>query len=162
MIDAKRLLDALVGGSGQGGPPRPPSPEDVSRLIGQALSNAGQTGFATTARQMFGQAAEGLTDAARQINQGTGQVGAGVDQAVAKAAGVSSTDELAQKAKDFVGQNPGAVQAAAAGLAGLLFASRPGRGGAGHLAGPGGPPPLRGGPPTRGPQPPPPPPAPPP
>lgn len=40
MIDAKRLLDAIVGGSAQGGPSRPPGVEDVSRLIGQALEGA--------------------------------------------------------------------------------------------------------------------------
>ena len=106
MIDARRLLDALVGGSAQSGSQRPQGAEDVSRLIGQALENVRQTGFGATARQVFGQATGGLTDAARQINQGTGSVGAGVDQAVSKAAGVGSTDELAQKAKDFVSQNP--------------------------------------------------------
>src|SRR3982751_3699361 len=88
MIDAKRLLDALVGGSAQGGSQRPQGVEDVSRLIGQALESARQTGIGATARQVFGQAAEGLGDAARQLNQGTGNLGAGVDQAVAKAAGV--------------------------------------------------------------------------
>ncbi|HKG77490.1 MAG TPA: DUF533 domain-containing protein [Beijerinckiaceae bacterium] len=138
MIDARRLLDALVGGSAQSGSQRPQGAEDVSRLIGQALENVRQTGFGATARQVFGQATGGLTDAARQINQGTGSVGAGVDQAVSKAAGVGSTDELAQKAKDFVSQNPGAASAAAAGLAGLLLSSRQGRGLAGNLAGLGG------------------------
>ena len=138
MIDARRLLDALVGGSTQSGSQRPQGAEDVSRLIGQALESVRQTGFAGTARQVFGQATGGLTDAARQINQGTGSVGAGVDQAVAKAAGVGSTDELAQKAKDLVSQNPSAASAAAAGLAGLLLSSRQGRGLAGNLAGLGG------------------------
>ena len=89
MIDAKRLLDALVGGSAQGGSQRPQGVEDVSRLIGQALESVRQTGIGATARQVFGQAAEGLGDAARQLNQGTGNLGAGVDQAVAKAAAYS-------------------------------------------------------------------------
>src|SRR3954471_5881256 len=138
MIDAKRLLDALVGGSAQGGSQRPQGVEDVSRLIGQALESARQTGIGATARQVFGQAAEGLGDAARQLNQGTGNLGAGVDQVVAKAAGVQSTGELVQKAKDVVSQNPGAAQAAVAGLAGLLLTSRQARGVAGNLAGLGG------------------------
>jgi len=138
MIDAKRLLDALVGGSAQGGSQRPQGVEDVSRLIGQALESVRQTGIGATARQVFGQAAEGLGDAARQLNQGTGNLGAGVDQAVAKAAGVQSTGELVQKAKDVVSQNPGAAQAAVAGLAGLLLTSRQARGVAGNLAGLGG------------------------
>jgi uncharacterized membrane protein YebE (DUF533 family) len=135
MIDVKRVLDALVGGSGQGGAARPQGLQDVSRLIEQALGSVRQNGFAATAQQVFGQATGGLADAARQINQGTGGVGASVDQAVAQAAGVGSTDELAQKARDFVGQNPGAASAAAAGLAGLLLSSRQGRGLAGNLAG---------------------------
>src|SRR5215210_260884 len=138
MIDAKRLLDALVGGSAQGGSQRPQGVEDVSRLIGQALENVRQTGIGATARQVFGQATEGLSDAARQLNQGTGNVGAGVDQAVVKAAGVQSTGELVQKAKDVVSQNPGAAQAAVVGLAGLLLTSRRARGVAGNLAGLGG------------------------
>jgi len=135
MIDVKRVLDALVGGAGQGGAGRPQGLQDVSRLIEQALGSVRQSGFAATAQQVFGQAAGGLTDAARQIDQKTGGVGASVDQAVARATGVGSTDELAQKARDYVGQNPGAASAAAAGLAGLLLSSRQGRGLAGNLAG---------------------------
>jgi uncharacterized membrane protein YebE (DUF533 family) len=135
MIDVKRVLDALVGGSGQGGAQPPQGLQDVSRLIEQALGSVRQSGFAATAQQVFGQAAGGLTDAARQIDQKTGGVGASVDQAVARATGVGSTDELAQKARDYVGQNPGAASAAAAGLAGLLLSSRQGRGLAGNLAG---------------------------
>ena len=138
MIDARKLLDALVGGGSQGGAQGSRSLDEVSRLIGQALESVRQTGFANTAQQVFGQAAGGLSDAARQLNQSTGSVGAGVDQAVARAAGVQSTDELAKKAKDFLGQNPGATSAAAAGLAGLLLTSRQGRGIAGNLAGLGG------------------------
>jgi uncharacterized membrane protein YebE (DUF533 family) len=99
-MDAKRLLDTLLGALAQIGQPAQPSP-------GQAPT-MGQSGPAA----QDGQRAPGslglppkVTDTVQQV---TGQ----------------TPDQLLHKARTVVEQHPGLAQAAAIGVAGLLFGTR--------------------------------------
>lgn len=134
MVDAKRLLDALIGALSQGGTQGAPA---LSERAGQALEAVKGSEAGTLIAEVLGQATQGLREATQQVDRRSG-FSADLDHAVAKATGGQSTDELLHKAKEFVGQNPGLAQAALAGVAGLLLTSRKGRGIAANIAGLGG------------------------
>jgi uncharacterized membrane protein YebE (DUF533 family) len=68
-----------------------------------------------------------------QRQGGTPKLGSQVDQAVGQLTG-QSTDQLLQKAKNVLAQNPGLAQAGLIGLAGLLFGKRKSGGMSGNLA----------------------------
>jgi uncharacterized membrane protein YebE (DUF533 family) len=68
-----------------------------------------------------------------QKQGGTPDLGSQVGQAVGRLTG-QSTDQLLQKAKDVLAQNPGLAQAGLIGLAGLLFGKRKSGGMSGNLA----------------------------
>lgn len=145
MFDAKRLLDALVGGSGSAGRgPGQPGPGGLADIIGSVLNQLGQGAQAAnqatggTAGQVLGQATSGLSDLARAANQATGGAGTQLDQSVGQLTGGQTAGDLAQKARDFAAQNPGAAGAAALGAAGLILGTRQGRSLAGQAAGLGG------------------------
>jgi uncharacterized membrane protein YebE (DUF533 family) len=109
VIDAKKLLDTLLGAAAQIGQPAQPSP--------------GQT---PTTRQSG--SAPGSQSAAGPLG-----VPPKVNETVQQVTG-QTADQLFQKAKTVIEQNPGLAQAAAVGVAGLLFGSRrKGRGVTGKL-----------------------------
>ena len=104
MIDAKRLLDLLVGASSRPGP-----------AGGTGQPQGGQSGgFLQGAFEAFGRMG---AEANRQLGQ-----------AAQQATGGRSGAELAEKAKDFMNRNPGLAEAALMSVAGLLLGSRQGRG----------------------------------
>jgi uncharacterized membrane protein YebE (DUF533 family) len=116
MFDARKLLDALLGAAAQVGQPGQtgqPGPQGSGAAAGPGGAPSGsppaqQTPLAGLPPQ--------VTEA---VQRTTGQ----------------SPDQLLQAAKSVVEQHPGLVQAAAVGLAGLLFGSRKaGRGRSSGLA----------------------------
>jgi uncharacterized membrane protein YebE (DUF533 family) len=141
MVDARRILDALVGASAKPGAAGTEQQRSFLEEAMQAFGQPGQAGFGTIG-QVLGQAGEGLRDMARQANEATGGAGQKVDRALGEAAqqvtGGRSGAELAQKAKDFMDKNPGVAEAALMSLAGLLLGTRRGRGLATGVAGLGG------------------------
>lgn len=92
-MDAKKLLDTLLGAAAQIGQPAQPAPRQAPGP-GQSGSDNPSLGLPPKINQT--------------VQQVTGQ----------------TPDELLRKAKTVVEQNPGLAQAAAIGLAGLLFGSR--------------------------------------
>jgi uncharacterized membrane protein YebE (DUF533 family) len=110
VIDAKKLLDILLGAAAQIGQPAKPSPGQAPAAAagasgGNNAAPAGSLGLPPKVNET--------------VHQVTGQ----------------SPDQLLRKAKDVVERNPGLAQAAAIGLAGLLFGARKrGRGLPGRLA----------------------------
>lgn len=136
-FDAKRLLDAVVGALSEGAAAVGQGSQNLTGQAGQALQAARESQAGAIAGQVLGQAVQGVKDAGQRLDQSTG-LRAGLDNAAAQAAGVKSADELVQKAREFMGQNPGLTQGALAGVAGLLLTTRKGRGLAAKVAGLGG------------------------
>src|SRR3954468_25026090 len=106
MFDARKLLDALVGAAGQLGQSTGLQPSQPQTQSGQAPAPGqgqapSQGGSATIAGQVD-----------QTLRQVTGQ----------------GTDQLVQKAKDVMAQNPALAPAVMVGLAGL-FSARRGSGG---------------------------------
>jgi uncharacterized membrane protein YebE (DUF533 family) len=104
MIDAKRLLDLLVGAISRPGP-----------AGGTGQPQGGQPGgFLQGAIEAFGRMG---AEANRQLGQ-----------AAQQATGGRSGAEIAQQAKDFMNRNPGLAEAALMRVAGILLGTRQGRG----------------------------------
>lgn len=141
MVDARRLLDALVGASAKPGAGEGAQQRSFLQDAIEAFGRPGQAGFGTIG-QVLGQATEGLRDMAQTANQATGGAGQKVDQALGRAAqqvtGGQSGQQIADKAKNFMQRNPGLAEAALMSVAGLLLGTRRGRGLAGGVAGLGG------------------------
>lgn len=140
MVDAKRLLDALMGASS-----RPGQGQAGGGFLDQAMRAFGeltQGPAATTAGNVLGQATDGLKEGAQRLNQATGGVGSQVDQAARGMAGQvmggQTADQYVTKAKEFMGRHPGLAEAALLGVAGILLGSRRSRGIATNMAGLGG------------------------
>jgi uncharacterized membrane protein YebE (DUF533 family) len=104
MIDARRLLDSLLGQMGNA------NTGNIKDVIGNVLK----------------QATDGVRDGARDINAATG-VGDKISGAAKGATGGKSAADLLQTAKDMIAKNPGMAGAAAAGVGGLLLGTRGGR-----------------------------------
>lgn len=117
MVDARRLLDLLVGASSKPGPAGQPGEQ--------------QGGFLQGALDAFGRSGQGGQAA-------PGGLGGALGQIIGQATGGQSGGQLAQKAKDFVNRNPGLAEAALMSVAGILLGSRQGRGIARSVAGLGG------------------------
>ena len=110
MIEAKKLLDILLGAAAE---IRQPAPSQPVPGPGAGSGAAAQNGSAPA----------GSLDLPPKVNETVQQVTG------------RTPDQLLRKAKDVMEQNPGLAQAAAIGLAGLLFgARRRGRGLPGGLA----------------------------
>jgi uncharacterized membrane protein YebE (DUF533 family) len=124
-MDARRLLDALVGAVSRSGAPGGQGKSVLDQILGQLGSPAQSAG--QQAGAVFNQATGGLRDAAGRLNEATG-IGPKVDQAARDLTGGQSPGDLAQKAKDFMNRNPGLAEAALLGVAGVLFGSRKSRG----------------------------------
>ncbi|HEY8383757.1 MAG TPA: tellurite resistance TerB family protein [Microvirga sp.] len=98
MIDSKKLLDALIGAAAQIGQPAGQQPS------GQP--SAGQPGQGAP---MVPGASGSPVDLPPQVNK------------VVQSVTGQTPDQLMEKARGMLAQNPGLVQAAAVGLAGLIF-----------------------------------------
>ncbi|HEY8566182.1 MAG TPA: DUF533 domain-containing protein [Beijerinckiaceae bacterium] len=132
MVDAKRLLDALLGAVPTG------TAGAAGSVLDKVLATLNQSGAGQQAGQVLNQAVGGLRDAAGGLNAAAGPLSARVDDAVAQATGRRGAGTLVDEAKRYVSENPQAAQAAVAGIASLLLASRRGRGLAAGAAGLGG------------------------
>jgi uncharacterized membrane protein YebE (DUF533 family) len=138
-MDARQLLDALVGASSKPGQPGGEQGnflKDAFEAFGRREGPAGKVG------QVLDQATGGLREMAQRANESTGGIGTKVDRAIGQAAqqatGGQSPQDLAQTAKDFMNRHPGLAEAALMSVAGLMLGTRRGRGVATNLAGLGG------------------------
>lgn len=124
-MDARRLLDALVGAVSRSGAPGGQGKSVLDQILGQLGSPAQSAG--QQAGAVLNQATGGRRDVAGRLNEAT-RIGPKVDQAARDLTGGQSPGDLAQKAKDFMNRNPGLAEAALLGVAGVLFGSRKSRG----------------------------------
>jgi uncharacterized membrane protein YebE (DUF533 family) len=141
MINARQLIDALIGGRapqpgqhlgqrpGQGGT------GGIGDLLNQVVTQLGQGASKAQAGagQVLGQATSGVRDMAHQADQATG-----VGTRLGDAWSTTKGPDMVQKAKDLAAANPSLAQAAIIGAAGLLLSSRDGRRISGNLASLGG------------------------
>jgi uncharacterized membrane protein YebE (DUF533 family) len=106
MFDARKLLDALVAAAAQFGQP-------TSQQSPQAAGQPAQP--------------QGNPQAQTKDPVGAGTIAGQVDQTLRQVTG-QGTDQLVQKAKDVMAQNPALAPAVMVGLAGLFSAKRRSRG----------------------------------
>lgn len=99
--------------------------------LGQAggAGAGGAGGIADVLGQILGQATSGAREGASRIGQATG-----ANEALGRATGGQSTDELLEKLKGLVRDNPVAATGAAGGVGGLVLGTRTGRAIAGSAA----------------------------
>lgn len=142
MVNSKDILDALVRAGASSGPPRA-GDATTRRFLHDAMEGFG-SGTQGVGRPSAGPAhAAGPQAPAREAREAPAARPAGPwgrTAAVPTAGGDTgpSLDDLAQRARDAIGRNPGLAQAALLGVGGLLLGSRQGRGLASSLAGLGG------------------------
>ncbi len=105
-------------------------------ILGQLRDQLGKTGgagggggIADILGQVLGQATQGAREGAAKIGDATG-----ARDALGRATGGQTTDELLAKLKELVQQNPLAAGTAAGGLGGLVLGTRTGRSIAGSAA----------------------------
>jgi uncharacterized membrane protein YebE (DUF533 family) len=115
-MDAKKLLDQLLGAGSGGGGGKGGALNDIGGLLGSVLS----------------QSVAGVKEGAADINAKTG-VGGKIDEAVKGATGKSAGD-LFDQVKDIAGKNKLATGAVLGGLGALLLGTKSGRGVAGGAA----------------------------
>jgi uncharacterized membrane protein YebE (DUF533 family) len=101
--------------------------------MNQAQQGAGQAGgaaggLAGMVGSVLSQAAQGVQQGGRDLNQASGGMGDKLAGMASQATGGRSPQDLMQQAKDMIANNPGLAAAAAAGLGGVLFGTRGGRG----------------------------------
>lgn len=132
MFNAKALLDAIVSAGSQAGQGAPRSGQGgalpgglgggLSGLADQFQNAGGVGGLAGMAGQIFGQATQGVGDAARN----TGLTQRGAEPGAPVRGGRSPQDILAQ-ARDMATRNPGKTAVALGGLGALVFGTKTGR-----------------------------------
>ena len=131
MLDAKKLLDAMVTGSAQPGDADPAKPKDLfGDLLGRLQQGAGMAGLgnaAEIAKQVLGQATSGVKDAAGKVEQATG-AGTKIDELVKQLSGGQGAGDLLARAKEMIAKNPTAAGALAGVLGGMLLGTKSGRG----------------------------------
>jgi uncharacterized membrane protein YebE (DUF533 family) len=103
-------LQRQIGGGGAGG-------QDAGRA-GEASSG----GLLDILGQVLGQATEGVREGATRIGDATG-----ASDALGRATGGQGIDDLANRLRDFIRDNPIAAGTAAAGLGGLVLGTKTGR-----------------------------------
>ncbi|KRE14700.1 hypothetical protein ASE66_15240 [Bosea sp. Root483D1] len=129
MFNAKSLLDALVNAGSQAG-----AQGGQAGGLGGVLGNLAQQvqqpgGLAGMAGQIFGQATQGVQDAARNtgLQQGTTDI-------VGQFSGGKTPGQLIEQAKGMLGGNQLAAGAVLGGLGALIFGTSAGRSIAGSAA----------------------------
>ncbi len=103
--------------------------EQLGKAGGAVGSGQGAGGLADILGQVLGQATQGVKEGANRIGDATG-----AKDAFGRATGGQSTDELLEKLKGLVRDNPLAATGAAGGLGGLVLGTRAGRSIAGSAA----------------------------
>jgi uncharacterized membrane protein YebE (DUF533 family) len=132
MFNAKSLLDALISAGSQAGT-QAGQPGGLGGMLGglaeQVQKAGGAGGLAGMAGQIFGQATQGVGDAARQT---------GVQQTATdtfgKVTGGRSPQEILEQAKGMFNSNPAMATAVLGGLGALVFGTSAGRSVAGSAA----------------------------
>jgi uncharacterized membrane protein YebE (DUF533 family) len=132
MFNAKSLLDALISAGSQAGT-QAGQPGGLGGMLGglaeQVQKAGGAGGLAGMAGQIFGQATQGVGDAARQ----TGVQQTATD-AFGKVAGGRSPQDILEQAKGMFNSNPAMATAVLGGLGALVFGTSAGRSVAGSAA----------------------------
>ncbi|SEG76442.1 tellurite resistance TerB family protein [Bosea lathyri] len=132
MFNAKSLLDALISAGSQAGS-QAGQPGGLGGMLGglaeQVQKAGGAGGLAGMAGQIFGQATQGVGDAARQ----TGVQQTATD-AFGKVAGGRSPQDILEQAKGMFNSNPAMATAVLGGLGALVFGTSAGRSVAGSAA----------------------------
>ncbi|CAN7544828.1 DUF533 domain-containing protein [Bosea sp. LjRoot90] len=133
MFNAKSLLDALVNAGSQIGSQGGQASGGLGGVLGnlaQQVQQAGGPGGLTgMAGQIFGQATQGVQDAAR--NTGLQQ---GATDIVGQFSGGKTPEQLIEQAKGMLGGNQLAAGAVLGGLGALIFGTSAGRSLAGSAA----------------------------
>ena len=123
------ILRNLIPASAPGGASTGSSGGGLGDILGKLQSQLGQAGSGGAGSltdilgQVLGQAMQGVKEGAGRIGDATG-----AREALNKATGGQSTEDLLAKLKDLVANNQLAAGAAAGGLGGLLVGSKAGRG----------------------------------
>ncbi len=129
MFNAKSLLDALVNAGSQAGA-QGGQAGGLGGVLGNLAQQAGGAGgLAGMAGQIFGQASQGVQDAAR--NTGLQQ---GATDIVGQLSGGKTPEQLIEQAKGMLGGNQLAAGAVLGGLGALIFGTSAGRSIAGSAA----------------------------
>jgi uncharacterized membrane protein YebE (DUF533 family) len=136
MFDAKSLLNMVMGAgqqAGQSGGQSGGLGGMLGGLMNQAQNAGGQGqgaagGLAGMIGSVLSQATQGLQQGGRDLNQASGGMGDRLTGMANQATGGRTPQDLMQQAKDMIANNPGLAAAAAAGVGGLLFGTRGGRG----------------------------------
>ena len=132
--DILAQLQRQLGQAGQGGgtarsPQADASGGGLGDILAQLKDKLGQAGGAGGAGglgdilgQVLGQATSGMKEGATRIGEATG-----AKDAIGRATGGQSTEELLEKLRGLVRDNPVAATGAAAGAGGVLLGTRAGR-----------------------------------
>ena len=132
MVDGKSLLDAIVAAASQGGQGQATAGSSGGLLGGvlgkleNSLGSGQAGGIADIAKQVFGQATQGVREGAQQIDGATG-AGDKIGDLVKQISGGKSAGDLVNQAKDLVQNNKAAAGALAGILGGMLLGTRTGR-----------------------------------
>lgn len=135
------LSDILVGG-GKAATDGNQSNGGLGDILGRiqeglnksgGISQSGGGGVADILGQILNQATTGAKEGATRIGEATGATNAARD-AIGRASGGQTPEELLARLKELVQQNPFAAGAAAGGLGGILLGTRTGRALAGGAA----------------------------
>jgi len=122
---ADLLSQIAAGGQGAGSG----SGTGLDQVLGQFRDQAGKLGFGSgsdildTLGKVLGQATEGAKEGAGRVGDATG-----ARDALTKAAGGRTPDELIAQVKDLIAKNEFGAGAVLGGLGGLLLGTRTGRG----------------------------------
>lgn len=125
MFNAKSLLDALVSAGNQAGQGsvRPGQPGGLGSMLGDLGAQVQKSGgIGGLAGQIFGQATQGVGDAARQtgVQQRAGD-------AFSQVSGGRSPQQILEQAKGMFNSNPAMATAVLGGLGALVFGTSAGR-----------------------------------
>ena len=123
MFDANQLLNALLGA----GQPQQGQGQGQAQQAGGAFGN-----LQNIAGALFGQATQGVREAAQKVDQSTG-AGQSLQGMLGQLTG-QSPDQLLARAKEIIGNNQMATGAVLGTLGSLLIGTRAGRGLAGSAA----------------------------
>jgi uncharacterized membrane protein YebE (DUF533 family) len=121
------LLRNVIGNAGQGGGGG--AGGGLDQILGQFKDQAGKLGVGSgadildTLGKVLGQATEGVKEGAGRVGEATG-----AREALTKAAGGRTPEELIAQVKDLIANNQLGAGAVLGGLGGLLLGTRTGRG----------------------------------